>query len=256
MSPAYAYSSTDATTGVTWHRWTSSGTVTGTLTDCTDGVWVPWTTTYGTTASNTTVTSHANNACWATWNDNDTFFNDCTVHRDTQTAWVRWTEVRGVGATTVARVRANTAPAVRTAEEVAAWERQVAESRRKQEEYARKATKAKQRAERLLLELLDPEQTKQYRKDKRFHVIAANGERYEVDGNHAHGNIHRVDEKGKYVEKLCVPLSQEFSESYPTADHIVAQLLALRFNIDHMLQKANRSLILPNGDRRMLPRQA
>ena len=83
-----------------------------------------------------------------------------------------------------------------------------------------------------------------------FHVVAANGERYQVDAKEAHGNLKRIDANGKAVESHCVPLG----DSCPTADHVVAQLLALRFNIDHLLAKANRQLILPDGSRRMIPR--
>lgn len=248
MSPvSLTYGGTDTTTlGTTWRKWTATGCTTGSITDVTDGVWKVWD---GNTATSWASSTACNtDAAWGYWVE-DYGLDNCTVYRAANdNTWNGWVVTRAGGIAT--RVE----QPVRTAAEIAAHDAQVAESRRKQEEIQRKRTAAAQRAERLLLELLDEEQTKQYRKNKKFRVVGQDGMSYEVDAQHAHGNIKKLGDDGKFVESYCVPLSQEYQDCCPTADHVVAQLLALRHNIDHLLAKANRTQILPNGDRRVLPR--
>jgi hypothetical protein len=213
----------------TWYSWNTS--TSATTANTVKVIWTAW------NATGSATTTSSTGDCWYVWND--TGSNTATVNTNTTLTWSNWNAV-------------NRAVRTATPEQAAEQIRRIEESRRRQDEINRERTAAAQRAERLLLELLDEKQTKEYRANKKFRVIGADGETYEIDAEHAHGNIKKLNDKGKAIESYCVPLSDY---ECPTPDHIVAQLLALKANIDHLLEKANRMEILADGTRRVLPRR-
>lgn len=207
--------------------WTTSGT-----SNVTGAIWLTWA---GSTATSCTTST---DFIWGDWCSTSSS-TTATIITNQVLTWNNWNQV-------VRQVR------TATPEQAAAHLQRIEESRRRQAEIDRERTKASQRAERLLLELLDENQAKDYRDRKKFRVIGSDGETYEIDARQAHGNIDRIGKNGRAIENYCVPLSDC---DCPTPDHIVAQLLALKANIDHLLEKANRMEIMADGTRRMLPRR-
>ena len=90
------------------------------------------------------------------------------------------------------------------------------------------------------------EAEKQYRAEHngRILVRSQNGNLYEIDTNYGgvHGNIVKVDEHGCQLGRLCVaPGMYDNRAALPLEDGYVGQYLALRFNEDDLLAKANWS---------------
>lgn len=100
---------------------------------------------------------------------------------------------------------------------------------------------ADNKAEALLMSLLSPEQRDHYRRLQCFEVLTTrNGERrrYQIRQGIA-GNIYRLDESGAAIESFCIHAAGD----YPTADHMVAQMLMLQSNEEQFLRVANRTRI-------------
>ena len=100
---------------------------------------------------------------------------------------------------------------------------------------------AVQRAETMLHENLRPGQRRMLRQHSRFYVRSQLGNRYEIQRGH-HGNVFKVDSKGKRTESLCV---------YPTGglpegDVMLGQMLHLQYNEEAFRKTAHISQ-LQNG---------
>jgi hypothetical protein len=94
---------------------------------------------------------------------------------------------------------------------------------------------ADKRAERLLLQFLNPDQEVQYRKDRYFEVLSKDGtRRYRIRRGWA-GNVTVIDLKGREVEKLCI----HPDISVPQEDNLLAQKLLLEADEEEFRRTAN-----------------
>ncbi len=169
----------------------------------TSDAWGGWT---GSTCTATTTSTTA----WRCWTGGTT----ATTSSITGSVWMRWTA--STGDTTIVLPAANydysPPPVLTEAEKLvqaeAARKRaeeaaERAEKERIRAEEARKqAEEAAARAEKLLLEMLDKQQRKEYAKDKSFHVVGQDGEKYKIKHGWS-GHVERVV-KGKSVERFCI----------------------------------------------------
>ncbi len=126
------------------------------------------------------------------------------------------------------------------AERQAAYERDMAERRARDEAYRlareldrKQSEEARQRANQLLLANLSPEQRKEYIENGRFH-IDLNGKRFLVDYG-SHNNVHLLDEEGKIAESYCI----QPNAPCPEPDAMLAQKLVLEADMKHFMQVAN-----------------
>lgn len=96
--------------------------------------------------------------------------------------------------------------------------------------------KANKRATDLLRRHLTKEQRVTYDRDKKFHVIAADGQRYEVDCGKRMHNVFALDKQGRRVEEFCI-----YQEGpTPLADNHLAQKLLLEADPAEFRRIANR----------------
>lgn len=106
----------------------------------------------------------------------------------------------------------------RQAEEAA---RRSEEARKAEEKRRKEAEKAAKRAEKLLREVLSPEQRAEFDKDKSFHVIGADGERYRVRHGWS-GHVDRIAKDGQAEERFCIHPDR----MVPNADNqLIAKLM-------------------------------
>lgn len=129
-------------------------------------------------------------------------------------------------------------PVVQTAAEIAAadlrHQEALAEARRRRD----RAEAALKRAEELLLSYLTSDQQRDYKKNDGFLVCTRSGSRYRIYKSGIAGNIYRLDEKGKVIERLCahVPHGQ-----VPDPDNYLTQMLLLRHDEEGFRRTANIS---------------
>ena len=93
---------------------------------------------------------------------------------------------------------------------------------------------AEVRAEKILAENLDEEQKKVYAERKVVPITTAKGRKYLIKKGRA-GNVYRIDEHGKEIEKFCI----HPDELVPDQDTMLSQLLWLRWCEDDFLRIAN-----------------
>lgn len=98
---------------------------------------------------------------------------------------------------------------------------------------AKAAADARARAEKLLLESLNPEQRSDMLERGRFYLLTQSGRRYRID-RHTHGNVKLVDEKGGLIEQYCAQ-----PNGIPADDAILAQKLMLETDEKAFLKVAN-----------------
>jgi len=182
-------------------------------------------------------TSTSSSKCWTHWNHH--WYTTSTSTTITTAVYVddvyRWTD---------GDVR------VGQAEQTTAREQQA------REEQAREREEANKRAEALLHSLLSQEQLSQYRKQRTFDVLTTRtGEtrRYRIEHGVA-GNIYRLDDNGKPVERFCIHIDQR--AGYPVADNLIVQKLLLEADEEQFLQIANRSIIDRRGEWTLVGRAA
>jgi len=172
-----------------------------------------WPFTEVTTAATTTLNT------WIVWNQTGT----ATTTID---QWQYWNSTTGVGWTTGSGYsRLNYKPRELTPEELEA--QRVAAAQREEQAAKIRADReqAVQRAETLLHAHLSPAQRKQLAHNGRFKMRSQEGRLYEIRRGH-HGNIVRLDDGGKEIEKLCVYATG----GVPEADCMLAQKLYLEMN--------------------------
>ena len=192
-----ASNGTGGTADIVWGYWLSSGTAT--VTSATMNTEYSFITTV-----------------WQYWTDGATA--DFSTVDGTNMVWVNWADY----ASQIQQRRELTAQeqaAVRACEE-----------KRKREE-----AEAAVRAEKLLTENLTEEQLSAYREKKIIPIATARG-RYHIYRGRA-GNVYRVDENGKQLERYCI----HPTEFIPTEDVMLAQLLWLRWCEDDFLKVANKT---------------
>ena len=102
------------------------------------------------------------------------------------------------------------------------------------EERERWQKEAEERAEKILDENLDEDQRRAYGERKVVPITTAKGRKYLIKKGRA-GNVYRIDEQGREVEKFCI----HPDEAMPDQDCMLAQLLWLRWMEDEFLRVAN-----------------
>lgn len=187
------------------------------------GVWMKWAViTSGTSDSTTTA---INDSVWCEWNSSTT---SATCTSD---CWYAWngtvtTRVSGSG-----YKRFEPPPETAEQREARLVRERAAEEERKAREAER--TAAAERATKLLVEHLNEEQRQQFEKEKKFHVVSADGNRYEIDCRRHHGNVNKIVD-GKAIENLCV-----YAPNVPLGDNYLAQKLAIEANEEEFRKRAN-----------------
>lgn len=183
---------------------TYSTVTASTMTTINDVVWNVWNTAYA-TGSAATTTWTLNDRVWTAWNDRHVELCDLRT---------------GYGQHLVQRYGRN---ANVSEEEL---KRRLEEEKRYREAAEKRALEerlAKQRAERLLLACLSPEQREDLEKKGCFYVEIPVGEgkkeRYRIDRG-SHGNVFQLDEKGSILRSFCIQ-----PPGVPAADAMLAQKL-------------------------------
>ena len=97
------------------------------------------------------------------------------------------------------------------------------------------AEAADEKARKLLLEHLPPEQAERYAREQKFSVTASSGAIYELDCKRRMHNVRRI-EGGRAVEEYCIYLTGDC----PLPDNHLAQMLMLRHAEKDFLRIANR----------------
>lgn len=125
----------------------------------------------------------------------------------------------------------------RSQEEQAAYELRQKEARER-EEAARKVrvaaiATAQDKAQKLLLSALDDKQKDELKSKGYFHCKSRKGVVYRIYKG-THGNVKRLDERGREIEKLCVQ-----PDNVPDFDAMLAQKLHIEFNEDDFRKTAN-----------------
>ena len=96
---------------------------------------------------------------------------------------------------------------------------------------------AKGRATRLLESMLTPAQRRQLAEKNYVECRSQSGRRYRIH-RYTHGNLKRLDDRGREVESLCVQ-----PDGVPTEDAMLAQLLMLQSDEDGLRRTANISVL-------------
>lgn len=175
-------------------------------------------------------TSATTNEAWPTW-VSTTASTATTIWCAWQDEDSRWPRARQVQ------------PVRETPEQKAAREQQLRryeEERRKRERLARQA---QDRAERLLVAHLDDDQRKEYEAHRRFHVVGADGKRYEVDAQRRMHNVYELNAKGERTLEHCIYARGDV----PLADNALAQKLMLETDVSAFVRIANQTRLRRAG---------
>lgn len=165
------------------------------------------------------VVNSVHDEVWNHWNTASTT-NACTQHRF---VWNDWNDKHERMRETRAQREA------RQAED---------KFRAEQAEIARKARvaeieNAKEKAYKLLLSSLDDKQKTELKDKGFFHCKSRKGVVYRIYKG-THGNVKRLDDKGKEIEKLCIQ-----PDNVPDFDAMLAQKLHIEYNEDDFRKTAN-----------------
>lgn len=228
----------------------TSTSITSGSTSSGNAVWYSWNA--GSTSSATqTYSATTDGIVWEAWNG--TSFTIPTSRGivatyDAQVAtrvWSQWNQ------SPYAQMGTQPSPYVRivqpaqhrhpvSAEERVALAARLEEQRQRQRIEATRIEAAKDRAEKLLHEMLSPKQVEELKANNHFHLetVSANGERRRYRINRGrHGNVDQVDASGNRIKRLCVhPV-----EGVPDADTMLAQKLFLEGSEEELLRVANHS---------------
>lgn len=98
---------------------------------------------------------------------------------------------------------------------------------------------AKKVAEELLLENMTPEQMEMWKKTKNFHIIGADGERYELDTRRQWHNIYRLNAEGRKVEEFCIYQTGRT----PLGDNHLMQKLIIEADTELLRRVANSRIL-------------
>jgi hypothetical protein len=142
---------------------------------------------------------------------------------NSSTIWITWTSDPGTTASTS------------TVWTAWCWTTGAYELKQKKEALARE--QARKVAEQLLLSILTRSEREEYRANKSVTVLSG-GSRYRVRMGRA-GNIDRLTDDGKVVERLCCHIR----DNVPDADNVAAQILYLKHNPTEFLALANRTRV-------------
>jgi hypothetical protein len=216
-----------------WYTWntsaSTSSTASATVSVSADGrIWTAWNGTLGSSSAIATPyvagPTAGSNAVWVAWNGEVIAVNGITTNQ-----YARMGDNQR---------NAYNAPRRLTPEQEAANRAAAAGREARYLAEVARVAKAKDRAERLLHEMLTPQQSEELKANGRFHldVISNNGERrrYQIQRGR-HGNVKQVDDHGNVIRSLCVhPIL-----GVPDADTMLAQKLYLEHAEEELLQVAN-----------------
>lgn len=225
----------------------NNGTTAATDMTCTGLVWKVW------IASNS---SGVSNTVPFIWNNRNYQTTADTAYSPSNVVWGKW---QGTGDDMIDCWNRRTCSSINkfcssvsvfqtppeTAEE---WGDRLVEAAERQ---ARKfATEKKQRedalqrAQELLLSLLDEEQAKMFMEKRQFHVVSQEGNRYEIDCTRREHNVFEL-QGTKRVREYCIVQTG----STPLFDSILAQKLMLEMDEKSFHRIANRWNLNQAGDR-------
>ncbi len=122
-----------------------------------------------------------------------------------------------------------------TAEEQAANRAVVAALEKAGRDREADAAAAEKKAREHLLQHLTPEQKETLAKNNKFHVIASDGSRYEIDASRKLHNIHYLNSDGKKEYEYCIYQTGDC----PPSDNILAQKLLLEADLTQFRRTAN-----------------
>jgi hypothetical protein len=176
---------------------------------------------YYETSSNSTAT------IWCEWTSGTSSSNATC---GTEIHWLQWTSE--TAATSNCRPRERTAAEIER-DRLAAERR---EQERKEREKQQRAAVA--RSTELLREWLDEKERQRFDREKKFHVVAQSGRRYEIDVSKRQHNVFELDAKGKRIVEHCI-LANAFD--LPLADNALAQKLLLEADEDQFRRIANQT---------------
>lgn len=200
------YSSSSATCGsayrdLAWREWNGSYSVTSSSSTCSTSVWLHW------------------NAGWL-------------YQGDLRPARMYQADPRP-------------APALVTPEEAATRRRIQAEDNARRAEANQRiqaeARQADEKARKLLVECLSPEQRASFEQHGYFDVQIADGRRFRIKKGWSH-NVFELNAEGKPLRSLCA----HSREAVPEFDNMLAQKLWLEIDPDRFLQVANKGPLLIN----------
>ena len=180
------------------------------------------------------LTFYAANTTWTNWNSGQdtgtststTAWNQWTAGTadNTGTIWYYWVGRGANGTISIPSVGYR---------EPTAEEREAA--RLANEEQERRRKEAEARAEKILDENLDEDQRRAYAERKVVPIMTAKGRKYLIKKGRA-GNVYRLDEHDREVEKFCI----HPDEAVPDQDTMLGQLLWLRWMEKEFLETANK----------------
>ena len=179
------------------------------------------------------------------------FLNSTGTSTSVATAWTNWSQDTSTAASTTVWTRWATTTSA-TAGSSNVWhywadecggdyaacrgptEEEIEAARVAAEERERQRKEAEERAEKILAENLDEEQRRAYAERKVVPITTAGGRKYLIKRGRA-GNVYRLDEGGREVEKFCI----HPEEAMPDQDVMLSQLLWLRWMEEEFLKVAN-----------------
>lgn len=204
-------------------------------------VWQLWTTSTASSNIITNASTATNTTIWSAWNQaaNITVSSSGTAATNTVT-------VSGSTDITITnRVwQAWQKPAPEVMRRLPQRDREYYERlERERDEYRRRAEAAEaarklaeEKAEKLLLSVLSPEQRDEYLKHGRFHVRTADGRLYRINkGRHGNMELLERDADGELIiaENLCVHVQP----NCPNQDNMVAQKLMIESGMEDELRR-------------------
>lgn len=191
-------------------------------------------TTWNVTAANATtaLTVTAGDIMWRAWNMSSTGYTTATA--TTINCWPAWLQAP-------ATVRAVQPRAQPTAEQLERWRAEEIRRREADDERAKAALLARERAKNLLEQSLSAEQLEELKQKDCFHVesISADGtrRRYQIRRG-THGNVKLLGANGQPLESLCIQ-----PPDVPVEDAMLAQKLMLETDEAEFRRIANISAV-------------
>ena len=177
--------------------------------------------------ANTAITT---GTTWSDWNLDQNF----STTSSTDVTWNQWATTGGTASSTW--IWWTSGPAASTINYPEPTEEERETARLADEERVRQRKEAEERAEKILTENLDDEQRKSYTERKVVPITTAKGRKYLIKKGQA-GNVYRIDEHGKEIERFCI----HPEEVVPDQDTMLAQLLWLRWMEKEFLEIANKT---------------
>ena len=170
---------------------------------------------------------------WYNWNNTSTTLIT-TNSASTSVTWSQWATTGGTASSNTWQYWTGTGTTISTVNYPGPTEEEREAARIADKKRERQRKEAEERAEKILTENLDEEQKKSYGEHKVVPITTAKDRKYLIKKGRA-GNVYRIDEHGKEVERFCI----HPDEAVPDQDTMLAQLLWLRWMEEDFLRIAN-----------------